>query len=370
MAPLEDLLGDIWNRKNLKMLAVSARTHLRIPGWKTGEEPVPGCRDDYLLLREEIAGRLNSPEFARDMRGARAEEWTAWVEDQVSREAASCAHEARRAHEDLRNLSLRLWQAGVQKNSSPIAPSQLELLMARRTWGPLSLSLLAWSFFLRLVELLDLACGFFRKFSGNKPREEEGNQESIAGSDGPLVNEVNLIAESAWPDIDVALRKAGFSASCRANPLRGKSGEAFIRRLESRIRNEWEHLSLSLTDGMLPRFRIELLFLNMVFFAPVVLLVASGGIQMWLQGGLKEGYGRESIFFVGFCWILILSIMHGWITFKVRKLAGRDSISDKLKMKDSCPVQAAPELISEVERLLSLGGANSRRQSENQKLKT
>ncbi|MCL2029331.1 MAG: 50S ribosome-binding GTPase [Deltaproteobacteria bacterium] len=351
MTPLRQLLEGVWSRNPLSLFAVSARTHLLKPQWKPGEEAAPDFRDDFPKFRAEIAERLNSPEYARDMRGARAEEWTGGLEDQALREAVACAGAAGQAYERLNKLSREIWRAGVEKISHAISAAQLEFQMARRMWGPLSWCLLAWAFFLRVVELLTLMGGFLLRFSEGGPKN--GPSESMAVPDGSLLNEVERVAGAGWPDMEAALRKAGFSASFRANPLRGEAGAEFTRRLESRVRAEWERLTI--TEGKISGFGTQLI-LNLLFLAPVVFLLWSGAMQIWLQKGLAEGYGRDGVFFVGLWWILVLALTHGWIGLKVGKLFSGDSFSRILQSSRS--IQPAAEVRGELERLLILAGEN------------
>ena len=353
MIPLKNLLKENWRHSPARMLAVSARSHLETPAWKSGEEPASGCRDDFPALRAEIAERLNRPEFARDMRAARAGEWVARMEEQAARDVGAYAADAALARNSLRALSLKLWRAGVEKTSGTVTIPLIESHLARRMWGPLSWCLLAWSFLLRVVELLASATGVMRRFS-EQGRPTGGNSPETELPGGSLTNEIERIAETGWPEIEDALRRAGFAAPFRSNPLRGEAGELFARRLESRIRSERENYGLRAAGGIFSGWGMELV-LNLLFLAPVICLAVSGAKQLWFQQGLSAGFGRESAYFVGLCWILILALMHGWIGFKGRKLLGGERLRDL--PDDSCIIQAAPDALSETERLLALRDA-------------
>jgi energy-coupling factor transporter ATP-binding protein EcfA2 len=301
----EAYLKKAWPTFPQSLLLVSARTHLRNPGWDEHAEPRHSL-DQFAQLQEMVLETLNQPGAGRDRRVANAARIRDYLAEAVGREAAR--HQA--ALSEAAGMIAQAEQNAMQAALSALRSDDRRYLMgvnarlyqalAQRWLGPVGWLVAIWSRLIIFGSGLAALVRFgnplrqvwglvstWKRYRQSRSALEMFNDPSRA--DAALAGfQKSLLTQ--WPDIARILIAAGFDPALRAMERLAPENEAMSRTLDAMWSEALEAQINRWAD------RLSHWFLQLLFNLPGLIMLGYVG---WLTAvGFFSRHYLSSDFFV------------------------------------------------------------------------
>ena len=231
---LQTHLETSWRRKVDHIFCLSARSHLKTPGWPEGEKPRHPF-DQYPELHDQIFGTLNQEGRFVDVRLERAEHLVELVQQTVRQSLAGVPERLMEIRKDILDLEQKATVAATValKESGTEMLSGIQALfyqkLADRWWGPVGWLVALWARFLMagagvlatlrfgnpLLQLWGLISSLVRY-----RKTRQAVEEATAGGDmAAVLLKYRFTIQQVWPDLAGRLIALGFNQGC-ARPKR------------------------------------------------------------------------------------------------------------------------------------------------------
>ena len=328
-----------WSAEPAAILCVSARSHLRDPGWDP--EAVPKHdRNQFDQLRQLIAGTFNRSGFSVDRRLENARSLRDYLQQTVRSEAEK---ERTRLNEAIGRMAASEDQAMQQAvaafrgDGNALMPGinvRLYQQLAQRWLGPVGWLVAIWTrilvFGTGIASLLRFgnpvrqiagAVSAVRHFADSKKDMDAADRGSGAGM---ALHRYDSAIARGWPDIAEALIKARFAPSVREAHHAPGYGEEIGERL-SQIWNDALEIELAQAGR-----RLSGGLLQLIFNLPVLGVLGYAG---WLTA---ENFFSGSIlsgdFFLHAFWTIALVLLLSFFLLQgvIRLAAGKERLLERI----------------------------------------
>ena len=328
-----------WSAEPAAILCVSARSHLRDPGWDP--EAVPKHdRNQFDQLRQLIAGTFNRSGFSVDRRLENARSLRDYLQQTVRSEAEK---ERRRLNEVIGRMAasedeaMQQAVAAFRGDNNALMPGinvRLYQQLAQRWLGPVGWLVAIWTrilvFGTGIASLLRFgnpvrqiagAVSAVRHFADSKKAMDAADRGSGAGM---ALHRYDSAIARGWPDIAEALIKARFAPSVREAHHAPGYGEEIGERL-SQIWNDALEIELAQAGR-----RLSGGLLQLIFNLPVLGVLGYAG---WLTA---ENFFSGSIlsgdFFLHAFWTIALVLLLSFFLLQgvIRLAAGKERLLERI----------------------------------------
>ena len=332
-------IRDAWSAEPAAVLCVSARSHLKHPGWDREAMPKHG-RNQFDQLRQLIVGTFNRSGFSVDRRLENARSLRAYLEQTVRSEAAKDkkhldAAIGRMAESEAD--AMRQAVTAFRGDGNAMMPGinvRLYQQLAQRWLGPVGWLVAVWTrilvFGTGIASLLRFgnpvrqivgAVSAVRHYTDSKKAMHAADRGSGAGI---ALQRYDSAVARAWPDIAEALVEARFSPSVREARHAPGYGEEIGHRLalvwNDALEDELAKAGRRLSGGLL----------QLVFNLPVLGVLGYAG---WLTAvNFFSGSILSSNFFLHAFWtiVLVLFLCFFLLQAVIRLAAGKERLLERI----------------------------------------
>ena len=328
-----------WSAEPAAILCVSARSHLRDPGWDLEATPKHD-RNQFDQLRQLIAGTFNRSGFSVDRRLENARSLRDYLQQTVRSEAEK---ERTRLNEAIGRMAasedeaMQQAVAAFRGDGNALMPGinvRLYQQLAQRWLGPVGWLVAIWTrilvFGTGIASLLRFgnpvrqiagAVSAVRHFADSKKAMDAADRGSGAGM---ALHRYDSAIARGWPDIAEALIKARFAPSVREAHHAPGYGEEIGERL-SQIWNDALEIELAQAGR-----RLSGGLLQLIFNLPVLGVLGYAG---WLTAGnFFSGSILSGDFFLHAFWTIALVLLLSFFLLQgvVRLAAGKERLLERI----------------------------------------
>lgn len=342
-----------WRRPIDRILCVSARRHVRDPGWDPGAGPRHGF-DQFDDLQALVFGMAGGGASIVDRRVENARRLHAGMLEEAGRELAADRDAAQSALEALAAARAQAFGAAAAalRDTDPRqgggwGPAFYQSLAAR--WvGPVGWALALWT---RVAALGAGIAQLLRRVRG--PWGEEGNGgEPARSGPAPALEAYRVAVLSCWPAVAEPLVKARFAPSVRGleAPLESAAGIA------GRLTDAWDEAVRRESERMARR--LSGTWLQLLLNAPVTAVLAYVG---WVV--VVRFFGGDYLpgdFFVHAFWVAAITLVLSFFALQlVIRLSGTERVIarafEAVRQIEPADGGGGHPVETQVQRLLALG---------------
>lgn len=325
-----------WNKPVQDVLCISARSHLKNPGWVESAEPKHGF-DQFPILKQLIFGTFNSPGFIVDSRLKNAESFKNFIFAETVVQIKKDAERLKSAQEaimEAEKSALARFLFNFKNNNAEKMFGLNVLLyqkLAHRWLGPVGWIIAMWAriliFTTGIFSMIRYANPFHRlssMFSSLKNFKElkatVARTDKNDSIDAALRNYRISIMEQ-WPDIAELLVK------CRFDPKVRKVEN--ILQYNDTLHNDLSRLWIHSLDDSIDKISRKLsgIFIQLIFNLPVIGIMGYAGwiiaYDFFKGNYLSSGYFLHAFFTIAIVLFLSFFILQGW----VRLISGSDRLT-------------------------------------------
>ena len=332
-------IDDAWSVTPAAVLCVSARSHLRHPGWDEHVQPKHD-RDQFDQLRERIVETFNRAGFSVDRRLENARRLREYLEQTVRAEAQKETGRLTSAIEQMTASETEALQAAVaafRGDGNSVAPGinvRLYQQLAQRWLGPVGWLVAVWArilvFGTGIASLLRFgnpvrqifgAVSAVRHYGESKKALNDAEQG--AGTGVALSRYAGTIGRR-WPDIAEMLIDARFASAVRDVRQAPGDGQALGTHLSriwhEALEHELEQAGRRLSGGML----------QLAFNLPVLVILGYAG---WLTAvNFFANTILSSDFFLHAFWTIVMVLFLSFFLLQavIRLAVGKDRLVERV----------------------------------------
>jgi len=332
-------IRDAWSAEPAAVLCVSARSHLKDPGWDPEAVPKHG-RDQFDPLRQLIVGTFNRSGFSVDRRLENARSLRTYLQQTVRSEAQKEKKHLDAAIGQMAASDAEAMRQAVtafRGDGNALIPGinvRLYQQLAQRWLGPVGWLVAVWTrilvFGTGIASLLRFgnpvrqifgAVSAVRHYADSKKATDAADRGSGAGM---ALQRYDSAIARAWPDIAETLVKARFAPSVREARHAPGYGEEIGQRL-SQIWND----ALEDELGRAGR-RLSGRLLQLLFNLPVLGVLGYAG---WLTAvNFFSGSILSSNFFLHAFWTIVLILFLSFFLLQgvIRLAAGKERLLERI----------------------------------------
>ncbi|MFO7715966.1 GTPase [Desulfosarcina sp.] len=332
-------IREAWSVEPAAVLCVSARSHLRQPGWDPEARPKHD-RNQFDQLRQMVVGTFNQPGFSVDRRLDNARSLWTYLQQSVRTEAQ---REVERLHAATAKMAateaeaMQQAVAAFRGDGVPLTPGinvRLYQQLSQRWLGPVGWLVALWTrilvFGTGIASLLRFgnpvrqivgAVSAVRHLADSKKSVDAADRGTGAGM--ALLRYDSTIART-WPDIAEMLIKSRFAPAVREAGRAPGYGEEIGQHL-SRIWNDALEAELAQAGR-----RLSGGLLQLVFNLPVLAVLGYTG---WLTAlNFFSGSILSGDFFLHAFWTIVLVLLLSFFLLQgvIRLAAGKERLLERV----------------------------------------
>ena len=332
-------IRDAWSAKPAAILSVSARSHLKDPGWDPAAMPKHD-RNQFDQLQQLIVGTFNRSGFSVDRRLENARNLRAYLQQTVRGEAEKGKKHLDEAIGQMAASEAEAMRQAVtafRGDGNALMPGinvRLYQQLAQRWLGPVGWLVAVWTRILvfgsGIASLLRFgnpvrqifgAVSAVRHYADSKKAMDAADRGSGAGM---ALHRYDSAIARAWPDIAETLIKARFAPSVREATHAPGYGEEIGQRLSQiwndALEDELAKAGRRLSGGLL----------QLVFNLPVLGILGYAG---WLTAvNFFSGSILSSNFFLHAFWTIVLILFLSFFLLQgvIRLAAGKERLLERI----------------------------------------
>jgi len=332
-------IRDAWSAKPAAILSVSARSHLKDPGWDPAAMPKHD-RNQFDQLQQLIVGTFNRSGFSVDRRLENARSLRAYLQQTVRGEAEKGKKHLDEAIGQMAASEAEAMRQAVtafRGDGNALMPGinvRLYQQLAQRWLGPVGWLVAVWTRILvfgsGIASLLRFgnpvrqifgAVSAVRHYADSKKAMDAADRGSGAGM---ALHRYDSAIARAWPDIAETLIKARFAPSVREATHAPGYGEEIGQRLSQiwndALEDELAKAGRRLSGGLL----------QLVFNLPVLGILGYAG---WLTAvNFFSGSILSSNFFLHAFWTIVLILFLSFFLLQgvIRLAAGKERLLERI----------------------------------------
>jgi GTPase Era involved in 16S rRNA processing len=339
MPEFNSYIREAWSVEPAAVLSISARSHLRHPGWDETARP-KHQRNQFDRLRAIIADTFNRSGFSIDHRLENARSLRGYLLQTIRGEAQKEKDHLDAAVERMAACENEAMQQAVtafRGQSGSLTPGinvRLYHHLAQRWLGPVGWLVAIWTRILALGSGVSALLRFgnpvrqlFGIASAAKQLADSGKDGETAdrGSGaGAALHRYDSTISSAWPDIAEMLVKARFAPSVRESRRAPGDGEAIGRHLSriwsDALEDELFHAGRGLSGG----------WLQLTFNLPTLGVLGYAG---WLTVvDFFSNHILSGAFFLHAFWTIMLVLLLSFFLLQglIRLAVGRERLAERV----------------------------------------